>query len=51
MDTAKAKKLAVEAAKVSDFSHLLERVGELKKTGSCVTFVVAKLQADDQTVY
>lgn len=32
-------------------SMLLERVGELKNTGSLVTFVVAKLQSHDQTVY
>ena len=29
----------------------LERVGELKKAGSRVIFVVAKLQDDDQTVF
>jgi hypothetical protein len=29
----------------------LERVWDLKKTGSRVTFVVAKLQSNDQTVY
>ena len=29
----------------------LERVGELKKADSRVTFVVAKLQGNDQTVY